>query len=161
MLSVNSYTRDYIDACRARVRSQVASYNDLLAAARSQANGGAGPLGSAIEAFDAVFYNNMVLTLDSYFTHRARTMEGKDGNPMNEVRVLCSSLVLNGGALVADKSIKLDPAKSVLGHQAGDEISLGEEGFTRLAEAFFAAVERAYPQPLDRLRGPSGARIEE
>jgi hypothetical protein len=145
MLSVNSYKRDYIDACRARVRSQIATYDDLLATARSQVNGDAGPLDSAIDAFDPVFYNNMVLTLDSYFTHRARTMEGKDGNPMNEVRVLCNSLLMNGGALAKDNSIKLDPAKSVLGYQAGDEITVGEEGFTRLAEAFFAAIERAYP----------------
>jgi hypothetical protein len=144
MLSVNSYARDYVDACRARVRGQIATYNDLLATARSGAKPSA-PLDSAIEAFDAVFYNNMVLTLDSYFTHRARTMEGKDGNPMNEVRVLCNSLLTGGGALLADKQIKLDPAKSVLGYAVGDEIRMGEEGFARLAGAFFDAIERAYP----------------
>ncbi len=125
MLSVSSYKPDYIEACRARVRSQIATYNHLLATVRSHANGGAAPLASAIESFDAVFYK-MVLTLDSYFTHRARTMEGKDGNPLNEVRVLCNSL-LGGGALVIDKTIKLDPAKSVLGYATGDEIKVGEE----------------------------------
>jgi hypothetical protein len=115
----------------------------LLATDKSHANGAA-PLASAIESFDAVFCNNLVLTLDSYFTHRARTMEGKDGNPLNEVRVLCTSLV-NGSALVKDKTIKLDPARSILGYAVGDEIKVGEEGFTRLAEAFFAAIARAYP----------------
>jgi hypothetical protein len=145
MLGVSSYEHDYIEACRARVRSQIATYNHLLAAVRGQSNAGVAPLESAIESFDSVFYNNMVLTLDSYFTHRLRTKEGKDGNPLNEVRVLCTSLLVNGGALVKDKTIKLDPAKSVLGYGVGDEIKVGEEGFTRLAEAFFAAVERSYP----------------
>ena len=145
MLSVTSYKPDYIHACRARVQSQVATYNNLLATVRESASGGSAPLESAIGSFDSVFYNNMVLTLDSYFTHRARTMEGKDGNPLNEVRVLCTSLLTAGGALVKDKTIRLDPAKSVLGYAVGDEIHVGEEGFTRLAEAFFAAIERTYP----------------
>ncbi|HMG99653.1 MAG TPA: hypothetical protein VK546_12075 [Gaiellales bacterium] len=143
MLGVSSYDHDYIEACRARVHSQVAAYNGLLEAARGNSKAAAAPLESAITSFDSVFYNNMVLSLDSYFTHRLRTKEGKDGNPLNEVRVLSASL-LNGGALVADKTIKLDPAKSLLGYAVGDEIKVGEEGFTRLAKAYFAAVERAY-----------------
>ena len=141
MLGVSSYEPDYIKACRARVRSQIAAYNGLLEAARGNSKAAA-PLESAIESFESVFYNNMVLTLDSYFTHRLRTKEGKDGNPLNEVRVLCTSLLANGGVLVQDKTIKLDPAKSVLGYAVGDEIKVGEEGFKRLADGFFAAVER-------------------
>jgi hypothetical protein len=56
----------------------------------------------------------MVLILDTYFTHRSRTTEGKDGNPLNEVRVLCNSILENKRVLRADKSIKLKPETSVL-----------------------------------------------
>ncbi len=86
----------------------------------------------------------MVLSLDSHFTHRARALEGKDGNPLNEVRVLCNSLVQNGGVLAADKTIRLKPAASVLGYEVGDEIRLTEAAFVRLAEAFFAEIESKY-----------------
>ena len=63
---------------------------------------------------------------------------------MNEVRVLSDSLMENNGVLRADKSIKLSPAKSVLGCQAGDEIKLKEADFVRLSEAFFAEIEGRY-----------------
>jgi hypothetical protein len=34
--------------------------------------------------------------------HRARAVEKKDGNALNEVRILCNSLMKNGGAMAAD-----------------------------------------------------------
>ena len=58
------------------------------------------------------------------FLHRLTGIEGKDGNPLNEVRVLCNSILPNQGKLQVDKlpgwpnsagaSIKLPPEKSVL-----------------------------------------------
>ena len=140
MLGVSSYTQDYVDACRARVQSQLAAYDDLVAAAREGLGDRAD---AAIASLESALFPALVQALDHSFVHRLRGKEGKDGNPLNEVRVLSASL-LNGGALVADKTIKLDPAKSLLGYAVGDEIKVGEEGFTRLAEAYFAAVERAY-----------------
>ena len=70
--------------------------------------------------------------LDNLFVHRLRTAEGKDGNPLNEVRVICGSPLENGGALAADKQIKLKPEASVLGYEVGDTIALDEEGFRRM-----------------------------
>jgi hypothetical protein len=37
---------------------------------------------SAVESLEAVFFNDVVLVLDSYFCHRSRTIEGKDGTPL-------------------------------------------------------------------------------
>jgi hypothetical protein len=73
-----------------------------------------------------------------------RKNEGKDGNPLNEVRVLCDSLTDNDGVLVADKTIRLNPEKSILGLEVGDEIRLTEADFRRLADGFLAEVESRY-----------------
>ncbi len=66
--------------------------------------------------------------------HRLRGIEGKDGNPLNEVRVLCNSILLNKGRLQIDKlpgwptsagaSLKLPRETSVLKLKAGDEVKL-------------------------------------
>ncbi|MGZ4689897.1 MAG: hypothetical protein ACXVKA_06365 [Acidimicrobiia bacterium] len=141
MLSRNSYTQEYIDACRARVDAQVSAYKAL---ARAAAKAKSAPLGSAIDAIEPVIFNNMVVVLDSYFTHRARATEGKDGNALNEVRVLCTSMLENDDRLVADKQIKLTASKSVLGYEVGDEIRVHQADFVRLAKAFFAEIEKKY-----------------
>ncbi len=127
----NKYPRDYVDACRRRVDLQISSYQGLEAAA-----------GAA--SFEHQFFNNMVLVLDYLFVHRTRTLELKDGNPLNEVRLICNSLLQNDGLMGKDNSIELDPAKSVLGLHVGDGILLDEAGFRRLSEAFFAELERKF-----------------
>jgi hypothetical protein len=76
-------------------------------------------------------------------------MEGKDGNPLNEVRVLCTTLMENDGVLAADKQIRLRPETSVLHLAVGDEIRLTQGEFVRLAEGFFAEIEKKYvPAPV-------------
>lgn len=141
MLGVKNYTREYVAACRARVERDIAAYSDLLGAA-GEPRGSAGA--AALAAFEGVFFNNLVLVLDACFVHRLRTIEGKDCNPLTEVRVLCNSLLQNGNVLTADKAIKLPPEKSVLGLREGDEISLTQADFLRLSEAFFAEIERKF-----------------
>lgn len=143
MLGVKTYPREYVAACRARVDADLAAYRSLVAAAKKQ------PaidkkLNAAIEAFESAFFNNMVLVLDEMFVHRLRTVEGKDGNPLNEVRVLCNSMLHNKNIMTADNSIKLSPASSVLKYQVGDEIKLSEANFVALSAAFFAELERKF-----------------
>lgn len=101
-------------------------------------------LNIAIEAFEPHFCNTMVLALDSYFVHRLRAMEMKDGNPLNEVRMLYNSMMNNNNMVCADKTIKYDPAKSVLKYQLGDEIKVKEADFICLSSAFFAEIEGKY-----------------
>ena len=134
MLGVKNYPQTYIDSCRARVDAQAATYRDLVAA------------GDVPKSFESVFFNNMVVVLDSYFTHRLRGVEGKDGNPLNEVRVLANSMLENNDTMAADSTIKMDPATSVLGYKVGDPIRVTEQDFARLAEAFFAGIESKFAE---------------
>lgn len=135
MLSMTKYPKQYIDACRARAAAQVASYRKLAKAAKG---------GAALAAFEPVFYNNMVLILDAYFVHRARTLEGKDGNPLNEVRVICNSIMQNNGLMGSEKSIKMNSTQSVLKYQVGDEIRVTEADYAALSKAFFAEIETKF-----------------
>ncbi|MGZ8764330.1 MAG: hypothetical protein ACXW2C_01365 [Acidimicrobiia bacterium] len=143
MLSRNSFTQEYIDQCRARVAAQVAAFKELATAAGKRGTSDAS-LATALESFEPEFFNNMVLVLEGSFVHRGRTIEGKDGNPLNEVRMLCISMLEHDGRMTADKSIKLDPATSVLHQQFGSEIRLSRADFVALSDAFFAEIERKY-----------------
>jgi hypothetical protein len=141
MLCINNYTQEYIDNCRARVDAQIAAYQTLVATSKTQSVTG---FDAAIKALEPHFYSNMLLALDSYFVHRARAVEKKDGNPLNEVRMLCNATINNNSILCEDKTIKYDPAKAILKYRIGDEIKLNEADFIPLASAFFAEIERKY-----------------
>jgi hypothetical protein len=134
MLMVSSYAKDYVDACRAQVAAQLASYRKVLAAK---------PL--EIQTFERQFFNHMILALDHYFVHRGRTMEGKDGNPLNEVRMLCDAIIENKGRISANKTIRYKPETSILKFKVGDEIRLNADDFALLSAAFFDEIENKYP----------------
>lgn len=91
-----------------------------------------------------MYFGNALLALDGHFVRRSRGVEGKDGNPLNEVRMLCNSMLTNGNAFGADKTIKYVPAKSILKYQVGQPIQLSAQAFLLLAEAFLAELERKY-----------------
>ena len=133
MLCVNHYPREYVDECRSRMAAQLNAYREL-----------AGPGGAAVEAFEPQFFNHLVLALDRYFVHRSRTLEGKNGNPLNEVRMLCSSLLEHHGVLTADKTIKYRPENAVLQLRLGDEIRLREADFEALCSAFFRELDATF-----------------
>ena len=105
MLSVDTYTPEYVAKCRARVAEQVSAYQALLAAARKRT---------------------------------------KDGNPLNEVRLLCESIMNNDAEMCADDTIKIDAAKSVLKYRVGDKIKLNVADFILLSSCFFAEIEEKY-----------------
>lgn len=135
MLSMTKYPKDYVDGCKAKVDAHVAAYERLRAAARDDA---------AAADFEPLFFNDMVLVLDAYFVHRARALELKDGNPLNEVRVMCNSIMQSDGVLTKDKSIKLSPASSVCGIEFGERIALDGKTFGRLSTAFFDEIRLKY-----------------
>src|ERR1700730_3375134 len=144
MLGRKTYTQEELDHSKAALDQQLAAYRKLV-------RGVAGTtthtkVTSALESFEALFFNNMTLVLDRYFVHRlpGADYEGKDGNPLNEVRLVCDSLMNNKGILRGDKQIKLTPERSVLKLHVGDPIELTESEFARLSAAFFAELQRRF-----------------
>ena len=137
MLAVTAYTKDYIGECRANIRAQLAAYDKLVAAAPAKSE-------RIVEAFDRHFFNNLVLVLDHFFMHRARAQEGKDGNPANEVRLLCNAIMTGGNTMGADKTIKFDPAKSVTKFKMGDAVALDKKSFLALSNAFFDEIQKKF-----------------
>lgn len=148
MLGMKSYSREYVDACRTKVDSDVAAYRNQFGKGKDEA---------ASEPFESVFFNNMLLVLDYLFVHRFASIDGRDGNPLNEVRVMADSILNNGGVMTPgtvskasqmrfNKGIKMVPEKTVLKYQVGDEIKLTQIDFERLSEAFFAELESKYLQ---------------
>ena len=132
MLGVRNYPKEYIDACRKKIASDLSAYKKLVSNLKG------------VDGFEASYFNNLVLVLDHLFVHRLRTVEGKDGNPLNEVRLLGDSLMLNNGVMGSDTTIKYASAKSVLKYNVGDEIKLTEADFTRLYKAFFTEIEARF-----------------
>ena len=62
--------------------------------------------------------------------------------------MLVDSLMTNGGTLLQSTVIKLIPETSVLKLRPGDPIRLSAGDFERLAEAFFAELERKFLEPV-------------
>jgi hypothetical protein len=142
MLAGQSYTQEELDPAKAAIKQQMAAHK---APANTAASATADTkLSAALEAFDAHFFNNLTLVLDRYFVHRLRMVTGKDGNPLNEVEMLCDSLMNNGGILRAGNVIKLIPEESVVKLRIGNRIRLTAEDFDRLSAALFAEIERKF-----------------
>lgn len=131
MLGRKNYTQAEIDTARTAIERQLAAYDQVVA----------GSKGAARDEFDAVFFNQLLLALDRPFVHRIRPVTGKDGNPLNEVEMLCDSLMTHGGVLRPSKVIKLDPATSVAGVEFAASIQLDHDQFGRLATAFFDELQ--------------------
>jgi len=134
MLGASSYPQAYVDACRDRVALQLKTYRALIKTAKQP----------AVDAFEPVFFSNLVLVLEVSFVHRLRGREGKDGNPLNEVRMMATSLLVHDGVMTADTTIKYKAAQAVVGCEIGEKIALGEADFVKLSKAFFAEIEAKY-----------------
>jgi hypothetical protein len=144
MLGRKNYTKAEFDNGKRAIESQLATYRQFVGAAA-----GAKPnkkTETALNAFETEFFNNMALVLDRRYVHRfsGKDYEGKDGNPLNELRLIVDSLLDHNGVMRADKQIKLPPDKSVLGIDVGDPIKLTEEDFKELSKAFFDELKRRF-----------------
>jgi hypothetical protein len=137
VLMRGDYPTEYVNAVRSMVGSNVTSY-----AALGLAEG---------NDFERGYVHQLLLALDSYFTHRGRGQEGKDGNPLNEVRMITDSLQGNDGhgpivpVLVPNSTIKYKAEKSVLGLAIGDPLDLNVAQYEELAVAFLDELEKKFP----------------
>lgn len=137
MLGRKDYTPDEVATARRAVEEQLAAYRDLATAVDAAGDPKAV---AALQAFEPVLANALVMQLDRFFVHRLRAVSGKDGNPLNEVEVLVESLLAGGGVVAAHKVIRLRPGRSVLGLAPGDRIRLTADRFEQLADAFFGEL---------------------
>jgi hypothetical protein len=135
LLAVTSYPQDHVDRCREAFEAQVAAYRAL---SESVGKGKAAP---ALAGFAPLFFANLVLALDEWFVHRSRTVEGKNGGPLNEVRLVCEALVSHDGILTGQRSIRYDADASVLGIPLGEQVVVTEDGFVALLDAGLAESE--------------------
>jgi len=136
MLGVKTYDRKFVDACRQKIASDVDAIERTSVSAKHD--------GHSAREIEARLYNNLVIVLDALFVHRLRTVEGKDGNPLNEARIVAWSLIKHDGVLTAETGIKLVPDKSVLKLKVGEPVALTCAQFKALADAFFAELERKF-----------------
>lgn len=136
MLCETHYTPEAVADCRAALDRRTDAYRRVASAASGDP--------AAVEAFEPLYFADLVLVLDGHFTHRSRGKEGKDGNALNEVRMLSASLTRNGGSLAADKSIRYQPERSVLGTEVGAPIRVTARGFEALAAAFLTEIGAKY-----------------
>lgn len=140
MLAVTSYSEVYVQLTAARIEEQLAAYAALAAAVKGNAKAEA-----ALAAFAPGYFNSMLLALDHHFMHRMRGAEGKDGNPLNEVRMLSDSLMEHDGVLRENKTIKYKSEKAVAGVAVGQTIALDAGTFERLAKAYVEELGKRFP----------------
>jgi hypothetical protein len=141
MLGRKDYTEQELDNATSAIDKQVGAYKKLAKAVDATGDSKAQ---SALQAFEPLFSNNMVLVLDRYFVHRVRQVTGKDGNPLNEVELLTESLMNNHGVLRGNNVVKFVPDESVLELSVGDRIRLTVADFESLAKEFLADIKRKF-----------------
>jgi hypothetical protein len=138
MLPRNSFTREEVEEARSAVDRELAAYREIVQAAGAQA-------AEALADFEPLLCNSMTMMLDRHFVHRVRTLTGKDGNPLNEVELICDSLMDNDGVLRANNVIKYIPEQAVVELDIGERIRMTLADFERLSSAFLAELESRIP----------------
>ena len=142
MLGRRTFTRAEIDRARLVIGSQLEAYRELERAVRGSDGGDVQP---ALAEFEHLFFNTLALALDRPFVHRVRNVTGKDGTPLNELEVICDSLLADG-VFRAGSVVRYDAAASLVGLEEGAHVRLTADQFQRLAEAVFAELDAKFAE---------------
>lgn len=138
MQAATTYSRQYIDATRARVAEQLATFRRFASVATTP------DAATTIAAWSPVYFGSLVVGLDHAFVHRRRDPAQLDVDVLDEVRVLAASIAEHGGVLTLDPTVPYDPQRSVTGARPGALIDVDDVSFERLANAYLAAIEARY-----------------
>jgi hypothetical protein len=138
MQAATTYSRQYIDATRARVAEQLATFRRFASVATTP------DAAATITAWSPVYFGSLVVGLDHAFVHRRRDPAQRDGNVLDEVRVLAASIAEHGGVLTLDEHVPYDPDRSVTGARPGALIDIDDVTFERLADAYLGSIEASY-----------------
>ena len=144
MLGRKTFTRAEIDRARLVIGSQVEAYRELARAVRGADVGDVQP---ALAEFEHLFFNTLALALDRPFVHRVRA--GKAGTALNELELICDSLLNNDGVFRA--GAKYEAGASIAGLVEGEHVRLSAEQFGRLFDAVFAELEDKFADERSRL----------
>jgi hypothetical protein len=133
MLGRKTFTRAEIDRAAALATAQVATF-------RAVADGVPASAADHLDALEAATFADATLALDRMFVHRVRGVTGKATTPLNELELLAAAL-MGDGVLDAGTVITYEPAKAVLGLDAGAAVVIRADDFERLAKAVIAELE--------------------
>jgi len=94
----------------------------------------------ALAAFDAEFYNNLILVLDAMFMNRLITKAHRETS-IYEVRELTTSLLNGEDILLREDKIRASPTLRL---KSGATIRLNKDQFMLLAKTYFAEIEQHF-----------------
>ncbi|GAB3566219.1 hypothetical protein [Spelaeicoccus albus] len=142
MLGRTNFTAAEIEHAKTTIDAQLKAYRAVADAAEINPNDE--DLNAAVDDFNSVFFNNLALALDRFFVHRVRAVTGTDGNPLNELELICQSLMTNNGVFDTGTVIKYSQGASIVKLAPGDTIHLSVDDFTRLSAAAFIELDEKF-----------------
>jgi hypothetical protein len=126
------YIQEKFEHGKASIHAQLAEYKQPVREIAS------GKGATALKNIGGLFFNFMPLVLDHFYVHRLRMVTGKDGNPLDQVEMICDSLMNNNGIFHDSIVNKYIPDQPVVKPHVGDKMSLSADEFERLSAAFIA-----------------------
>jgi hypothetical protein len=130
-----------VQACRTELAAQVQAYRDLVGAASKASGMSLTRIDAALAALEPAFFNNLLIALDARFANRPDGVDGRQGDALDEVRLLCAALMANGGVLAAQPGVAYEPSLAVLRVDIGERVALNADDFEAIAAAFLDTIE--------------------
>lgn len=141
-----SYSAHEIEHAKSTINAQLKAYRAVADAAEINPNDE--DLNEAVDDFNSLFFNNLTLVLDRFFVHRDGATAGTDGNPLNELGLICNSLMCHEGVFTVGAELKYLRDTSVVKLAPGDNVNLNVDEFTRLSAAVFIELDEKFAEKI-------------